>query len=82
MIMKFWKRFLRWLFDRNKLAWSEYFKSYIKCVHYIDDEHWYFADGYDLDNRNVMKAGTRYSYFKWENIDIDDLFHEHINMPQ
>ncbi len=49
----------------NKIAWSDYFKDYIRCVRYISDDHWYFVFRDDVDNRNVMRAGSKYSYFSW-----------------
>ena len=51
-----------------KKAWSEYFKSYIVCVRYISDDHWYFTYIDDVDYRHVMRAKTKYSYFKWESV--------------
>lgn len=48
----------------NKIAWSEYFNGYIRCVKYYSDTCWYFVIKEDLGCR-VRKASTKYSYFNW-----------------
>ena len=56
--------------DYNKIAYSEYFKSFIKCVDYYDNDNWYFVlcnrRGHKkLFNKIVHKANTSYNNFTW-----------------
>ena len=52
----------------KKKAWSNFFNSYIRCVKYISDKEWYFVLNDDVDNRNIRRAGTNYSFFNWFDI--------------
>lgn len=51
--------------DYNKIAWSNYFKEYIRCVRYYSDTDWYFVINEDFDNKHTRKAKSKYSYFEW-----------------
>lgn len=54
------------------VAWSSYFKSYIKVMSYVDDTHWTFSlcdEKGNLKSRRVMPANSKYTVFKWKPIE-------------
>lgn len=54
----------------GKIAYSNYFKSFICCVHFQDDLHWRFRkcspDG--KPNGFVLNAQSPASVFEWRDI--------------
>lgn len=60
---------IRWfLFRRNRIAWSKYLHRAIKCVFYINDNHWYYEIQGAYDGKKIGRAGTKYSFFNWEKV--------------
>lgn len=56
----------------DKVAYSKYFNSYIRCVSYKDSTNWTFvlcdADGRQKPNTFVMKAQSYYTMFDWKEV--------------
>lgn len=51
----------------GRVAWSNYFSSFIKCTAYKSDEEWYFVlvdEIGEVRSRN-LKSRTNYSLFDW-----------------
>lgn len=53
----------------NRIAWSDYFGRYIRCVKYISNTEWYFEFIYDESEnlKKPIKAKSPYDSFKWSN---------------
>lgn len=51
----------------GKVAWSNYFSSFIKCTLYKSDEEWFFVlvDEHGNERSRTVKARTNYSIFNW-----------------
>lgn len=51
----------------GKVAWSNYFSCFIKCVMYKSDEEWYFVltDEHNEIRSKIMKARSNYNKFNW-----------------
>lgn len=54
----------------NRIAYSEFFKSYIKMVKYYDDSIWYFklCDEKGATKGNIMLAKSKACKFKWKEL--------------
>lgn len=52
------------------IAWSDYFKSYIRLEEKIDNDNWYFRLCSKTGRRKLfsrkMKANTSFDKFEWD----------------
>lgn len=56
---------------KNRIAWSNYLKTYIRVESYLTKSHWWFVrcdeNGVWKDSK-IMKAGSKVDVFKWVHI--------------
>ena len=56
----------------NKIAWSNYFNSYIKCTHYESDNNWFFVkcnkNGKKRFFASLYQNSENYNHFDWQEV--------------
>jgi hypothetical protein len=54
-----------------KIAYSNYFKSFIKCTRHISDDNWFFClcDEKGKERGGITRARSNYKSFDWKEID-------------
>lgn len=56
----------------TKIAYSSYFKSFIKCAFYYSDENWFFClcdERGKAKKNSFARARSSYKSFDWKEID-------------
>ena len=56
--------------DCEKIAYSRFFNSYIKCTRYVSDKKWFFklCDAEGNTRGQELRAKTKFSFFDWNEL--------------